>query len=116
MIPLFILITAFLCVFRRELRALFMILYRKANARMRKVEKKHHCLLCGAPPSYMLHLVEITHAETASPFAGTELHVCREHHPNEKFAPKADELHKYIEHLDANLTYDRVYPYSYISY
>jgi hypothetical protein len=88
-------------------------LWRKAGKRANKVAKKRRCALCSAPPIYMLHLIEMDGTEPISPFAGRELHVCRAHHPNEKIGPKADELHQLIKQMGGNLTYDRVYPYTF---
>ena len=105
----------FLCLvyfYRQKLWVFLSALYRALSTRVKKVEKERHCVLCGAPPLYMLHLIEIDpFRASSSGLGGMQLRVCREHHPNAAIAPKADELHAYIRRMDPNLTFDRVYPY-----
>jgi hypothetical protein len=95
---------------REELVKTCRAFFVSASKRANKVAKERRCALCAAPPLFMLHLVPIDHT-VSSPFAGCELHVCKEHHPNKEIAEKADELHHFIKQMDRNLTYDRVYPY-----
>ncbi len=84
-------------------------LYRACGDRIKKIEQERRCVLCSAPPTYMVCLIEIDQFKSGPQYAGKRLWVCHAHHPNEKIDPEG-KLNAHIHSIDTNLTWGPVYP------